>query len=60
MTAREPPYPVTGAHVRKEQTTTVRSIKSPDSGEIIKFLAERLEACGFEVRLDHDYDDAEP
>ena len=49
--------PVTGAHVRRAETTTIRSIVSPDASEIIEFLADRLRACGYEVLLDHDYTD---
>lgn len=48
-------YPITAAHVRKEETTTVVSIRSPDPQLIILWLARVIRDLGYEVLLDHDY-----
>lgn len=55
-----PPYPIRGAHVRKEETSTVVSIVSPDPNLIILWLARMVRDLGFEVLLDHDYGGDEP
>ena len=48
-------YPVIAAHVRKEESTTVISIRSPEPTRIILWMAQVIRYLGYEVLLDHDY-----